>query len=367
MRILVPAHLGVLRGGVGTLVRGVVEALMAAVAPPDELVVLTGPAGRAARSALRGLRGPAGGVARLVYEQGVAAALARRCDLIHLMDARPLVLSGKPFLLTIHDVSYLDHPEWFPPTSARYKGAMLRQALAKRPAAIVCDSEYSRRRLLEHCPEAGASRVRVIYPGLGQVDPGFGQGGGSANGNGRAISGRPYFLTVAVVEPRKNHLMLLEAFRHARAAGLELDWKVVGEPGHLSEPILAALRRESGVEVLGQVSPSHLDALYAGAAFTATPSLAEGFGFPPLEAMARGIPTICSTGSALDETAGDAALRVAPDDVDGWTEALLRLAGDDGERARLREAGLLRVGRFDWEVAAGQLIDLYREVEAELR
>jgi glycosyltransferase involved in cell wall biosynthesis len=357
MRILVPAHLSVLRGGVGTLVRGVVKALGEAVTDPDELIVLTGPTGRFSQGAMRGLRGPAGGLARLMYEQVVAARLARSCDLVHLMDSRPLVLSGTPFLLTVHDVSYLDHPEWFPPTSARYKRAMLRRALAKGPAAIVCDSEHSRRRLLEHCPEAAASRPRVIYPGIAPPSkPPWGA---------QAVQGkRSYFLTVAVVEPRKNHLMLLEAFRHARAQGLDLDWKIVGEPGHLSEPILEALQRADGVQVHGRVSPADLEALYAGAQFMASPSLAEGFGFPPLEAMARGVPVICSRGSALDETAGEAAMQVDSRDVDGWRDALLTLAGSEGERERLREAGLARVVRFDWGATAEQLIQLYRDVES---
>ncbi len=353
MRILIPAHLGVLRGGVGTLVRGVVEALSHAIEPPDELVVLTGPRGRLATRVMRGLRGPAGGVGRLAYEQSVAARMARGCELVHLMDARPLLASRAPFVLTVHDVTYLDHPEWFPPSSARYKRMMLSRALAKRPAAIVCDSEYSKRRLLEHRPEVAAGRVRVIYPGITPA---------AAIVPPSVARPRPYFLTVAVIEPRKNHLMLLEAFRHARQRGLELDWKVVGEPGHLSEPILEALHREPGVEVLGRVPPATLEALFAGALFTATPSLAEGFGFPPLEAMARGVATVCSLGTALDETVGDAAIRLDPLDVDGWRDAMLELASDEGRRERLRAAGLARVERFRWERTASELIGLYHEL-----
>jgi alpha-1,3-rhamnosyl/mannosyltransferase len=357
MRILVPAHLSVLRGGVGTLVRGVVAALEEAVRPPDELIVLTGPTGRFTRKAMSGLRGPAGGVARLMYEQGVAANVARSCDLVHLMDSRPLVLSGTPFLLTVHDVSYLDHPEWFPASSARYKRAMLRRALAKGPAAIICDSEHSRSRLLEHCPDAALSELRVIYPG---ITPPRKPPWGAMIVQGK----RPYFLTVAVVEPRKNHLLLLEAFRHARAQGLDLEWKIVGEPGHLSEPILEALNRAEHVQVLGRVSSADLEALYAGAQFAANPSLAEGFGFPPMEAMARGVPVICSRGTALDETAGAAALQVDSRDVDGWRDALLKLAESPDERDRLREAGLARVKRFDWGNAAAQLLQLYRDVDS---
>lgn len=350
-----PAHLAVLRGGVGTLVRGLVESVSAAVSAPDELVVLTGPSGRVSRAAMRRLRGPAGGLARLAYEQGVAAHLARRADLVHLVDARPLLASRTPFVLTVHDVSYLDHPEWFPRIARAYKGAMLSRAMAQRPAAIVCDSEHARRQLLAHHPEAGDLDVRVVYPGVTASPP------APPRGNPWPRD-RPYFLTVSVVEPRKNHLALLAAYRLARRSGLKLDWKVVGEPGHLAGPILASLRSEPGVQVLGRVSPDRLEELYRGAQFVATPSHAEGFGFPPLEAMARGVPTITSRGSAFDETVADASLRVASDDIQGWSEAVLRLASDSGERQRLEAAGRQRAEMFDWGRTAASIVALYRQV-----
>ena len=100
--------------------------------------------------------------------------------------------------------------------------------------------------------------------------------------------------------------------------------------------------------------------LFAGAVFFAFPSHAEGFGFPPLEAMARGVPTICSTGSAMDETVGDAAIRIHPADIDGWTAALLRLASDDAERARLSDLGVERAARFSWPKAARDYVECYR-------
>jgi alpha-1,3-rhamnosyl/mannosyltransferase len=276
------------------------------------------------------------------------------------MDSRPLLVSDTPFILTVHDVSYLDHPEWFPPWAVRYKRAMLGRALAKGPAAIICDSEHSRGRLLEHRPEAGSSDVRVIHPGISRPEPPPAELP-SAGG------GRPYFVTVAVVEPRKNHLTLLEAFRRARARGLELDWRIVGEPGHLSRPIIEALARADGVHVQGQLPPAEVEAVYAGARFAVTPSLAEGFGFPPLEAMARGVPLACSRGTALDETIGDNALRVEALDVDGWCEALLLLAGSEAERARLAQAGLTRVKAFEWSTTATRVMELYEAVHRRIQ
>ncbi len=133
----------------------------------------------------------------------------------------------------------------------------------------------------------------------------------------------------------------------------------MGAVGQCSDEIIAALRTEPAVDVLGHVPVDELDALYRGAKFLAMPSHAEGFGFPPLEAMARGIATVCSAGSALDETVGDAAIRVAAGDREGWAEALRDLGSDATERRRLRELGLRRAAHFRLEEAALAYVGAY--------
>jgi glycosyltransferase involved in cell wall biosynthesis len=137
---------------------------------------------------------------------------------------------------------------------------------------------------------------------------------------------------------------------------------VVGRTHYRGEPIVERLRATPGVELRGWVSGEELERLYRGARFVALPSHHEGFGFVPLEAMARGVPAAVATGSALDETAGDAALRVAPDDVDGWADALTRLHADDALRAELIARGRARAASFTWERAAREHVDLFRDV-----
>jgi glycosyltransferase involved in cell wall biosynthesis len=193
--------------------------------------------------------------------------------------------------------------------------------------------------------------VRVIHPGLAPP-PDLGLDGQPA--------GAPYLLTVGALEPRRNHLTLLNAFARARAHGLALRWVVVGRPHYRGEPILERLRAAPGVEVRGWVSDDELERLYRGARLVALPSHYEGFGFVPLEAMARGVPAVVATGSALDESAGDAALRVAPGDVAGWAEALTRLDGDEVLRADLVARGRERAAAFTWERAAQAHVDLFR-------
>jgi glycosyltransferase involved in cell wall biosynthesis len=295
----------------------------------------------------------------MAWEQLSLPRKVRRADLVHLCDSRPLVLSRRPFVATVHDVSYLERPEWFPRPAARYKAMMLDTLLTARPSALVFDSEYGRDELLRFRPRAERFELRVIRPGLGQPSAqGIGEPRDGADGPGADTAA--YFLTVGAIEPRKNHLTLLRAFRAARAAGLELRWRVVGPPGHLSGPILAQLAAEPGVDVTGWVSAVELERSFRGATFLAAPSILEGFGFPPLEAMARRIPVACSAGGVWDETIGDAALRTPATDVGGWTGALLKLASDAGLRAELSARGSAVALRMTWPRAATECWELYR-------
>ena len=353
MRIVLPVHQGA-SGGIGKVVRGLAASIPRALAPGDELVIVGQRLQDAARRQLHDGSRPRWFFPRLSragYEQVYLPLVARSADLVHLSDYRHPLLSRRRFLLTVHDVFFCDHPEWFPAATVRYRRAMLRAAMRKHPAAIVCVSNYTRERLLEHHPEAANSHLVVIHPGIERADPAAGE-----------EETEPYFLTVSLIEPRKNHLALLDAFKLARRRGLELRWKVVGAAGQRSNDVIATLRAEPAVDVLGHVTADELDRLYRGARFLAVPSHAEGFGFPPLEAMARGIPTVCSAGSALDETVGEAALRLDPDDREGWAAALLQLASDAAERRRLRELGLRRAAGFRFEDAASAYVAVYHAV-----
>jgi glycosyltransferase involved in cell wall biosynthesis len=355
VRILFPVHQGA-SGGIGTNVRGLVASIPPALAPGDEFVV----AGQRLRNAEhRQLHDSSGSrwffprLSKLGYEQLYVPVIARDADVVHLSDYRHPLLSRQRFVLTVHDVFFLEHPEWYSGATVRYRSAMLHAAMRKHPSAIVCVSNYTRARLLERYPAAAASHLVVIHPGIETTD---------AADVGH--ESEPYFLTVSLVEPRKNHLALLDAFTLARRRGLELRWKVAGAIGRGADEIISKLQADDAVDVLGHVPPAELDRLYRRATFLAVPSHAEGFGFPPLEAMARGIPTICSAGSALDETVGDAAVRVAADDREGWADALLHLASDGTERRRLREVGLRRAGEFRLEDAATAYVDVYRAAVA---
>jgi glycosyltransferase involved in cell wall biosynthesis len=324
--------------GIGAHSAGLRRAIPSALGPEDEFVV-------------RSLTGRQGGRATRIVEQQLLLPFAERdADLVHLPDFRTSPLDRHQVLLTVHDVCFLDRPEWFPRSVRVYKSALLRVAAASRPAVIVCVSEYTRERLLHHLPRLG-SRVHVIRPGIDEPDEIAAEPTGAES----------YFLTISTIEPRKNHLGLLAAFQEARREGLELRWKVAGTVGYNGGPIAAALSAADGVDVIGRVTDDERERLFRKAAFVAVPSFIEGFGIPAGEAMARGVPVVVATGSGLDEVgAGTAALRLDPGDVGGWTEALRRLEDDLGLRRELRRQGLEAAAGLHWSTAAGSYVELYR-------
>src|SRR5262245_65069830 len=156
MRILLAAHQT--QGGIGTVAQGLAAELPRALDGDDRIDVVRGWSDRRLRESK---------VGRLTFEQGRLPLTARGYDLVHLCDFRPVVLSGSPFLLTIHDVFFLQNPEWFPARVARYKTFMLDLALRKRPAQIVCVSEWTKEQLLEARPSVDRDVVVAAPAGMG--------------------------------------------------------------------------------------------------------------------------------------------------------------------------------------------------------
>jgi len=153
--------------------------------------------------------------------------------------------------------------------------------------------------------------------------------------------------------PHKNHARLLEAF----AAHGEPDlWLILTGQTYGAERLLAGHER---VRHLGHVPAGELPGLYRGASAVVFPSLFEGFGLPPLEAMACAVPVAASAAGAIGEVCGDAALLFDAGDVEAIAEAIGRVTGDKALRARLREAGLRRAAHFTWEAAARRHVEAY--------
>ena len=169
-------------------------------------------------------------------------------------------------------------------------------------------------------------------------------------------------------EPRKNIVRLIEAFGRAPRLRETVNLVVVGGMDRGAEAVHDAVRRsqlESAVIFPGHVSLDDLRALYSTCALFVFPSLYEGFGMPPLEAMACGAPVVCSNASSLPEVVGDAALLVDPIDVEAMAAAMTRVIEDGSLCEDLRRRGALRVKAYSWEQSARDLLQVYQDVVRE--
>jgi glycosyltransferase involved in cell wall biosynthesis len=267
----------------------------------------------------------------------------------------PFVSRGK-LVVTVHDVCHLAHPEFF---RSRLKAAYARLSfrnVARRAAAIVCDSEFTANEI-ERLVGIGRDRMRVIYPGL---DFGW----TSASPPPRPLDA-PYLLYVGNVKPHKNLGRLLSAFS-VLAGRIPHKLVIVGRKdglGTLDHDAMAIARRYGErVVVTGEVTDEVLQAYYANAELLVFPSLYEGFGFPPLEAMACGIPVAASRVSSIPEVCGDAAAYFDPLSVDEMAVVIEKAISDETLRARLRETGRRQIVQYSWRKASSEIAEIFSEL-----
>jgi len=271
-----------------------------------------------------------------------------------------------PVVLTVHDVIFAVHPEYFTLFDRTYMGLLLRAALP-RCDHIIAVSAATRDDLSARfgVPQ---SRIRVIYHGIETRfhprDPAAARAELRAAG---IVLPERMVLFVGTLEPRKNVVRLVRAMQRLREQGAPHVLVVAGKAGWLAEPTLRALQQgaeKEQVRYLGHVPDHVLPHLYAAADVVAYPSLYEGFGFPVLEAMACGIPVVASRAPGVSEVAGDCCLLVDPFDEDALADALHRAIADEELRAHLRAAGLGRARAFRWEEAARQTVAVLAEAAA---
>jgi glycosyltransferase involved in cell wall biosynthesis len=186
-----------------------------------------------------------------------------------------------------------------------------------------------------------------------------------------ASSIKRYILHIGTIEPRKNLPTLVRAFRNMIDREPELrDFELwlVGSSGWKTDEAMDEIRKTQcegyRIKLLGRASEEEKQCLLAGASCLAFPTLYEGFGLPVLEAMAMGVPVVCSDTSSLPEVAGEAALYADPNDIGAWTDKLAEVLKNKKTADQLREKGLARAKEFSWEKTALATVEVYREALA---
>jgi glycosyltransferase involved in cell wall biosynthesis len=323
--------------GVERLAREVISRLP--VISPGSYVVATPPQALAHR-------------AGHAWEQLALPAHARRLHAAAIYSpANVAPLLSPRNVVVLHDVAVLRHPEYF---SRAYSVAhrLLEAACARRAHALVTVSEFSRREIAELLA-VSPERITVIPNG---VDARFAPDVDTAAVRSAYRIERPYVLTVATADARKNLTLLATVARALRARQIDLLW------AGASRRHLSGGAEPDGVRQLGYVPEQHLPALYAGAAAFVLPSRYEGFGLTCLEAMACGTPVVAADRTALPETCGDAALLIDPDDEDAFVAAVLTACTAQSTGDTLTRAGLARAREFSWERTAERTDELLRRV-----
>jgi glycosyltransferase involved in cell wall biosynthesis len=313
--------------------------------------------------------GAAGGTLRRAwFTQVRVPGLVRRLggDLLHsLQFVAPLRLSA-PSVVTVHDLAW----QLFPGTVEQPRRTYYRLCVGpslRRAAAIVTNSEATAadvRRLHPAC----AARVTVTPFGL----PAWAREAAAAAVGSAApgCAGRPRFLFVGTLEPRKNLEGVVRAYeRFLAAAGRPAEacpsLLFVGARGWRDSGLRAtmqSLQAAGHLEVRDYCPPHELWDLYRSAHGLLLPSLHEGFGFPILEAMAAGIPVLTADRGAMSEVAGDAALLAPPDDIGALATAMAALAWDESLRAGLVQRGRARIRDWTWERTAAATCGVYARV-----
>jgi glycosyltransferase involved in cell wall biosynthesis len=291
-------------------------------------------------------------------------SLAQRLDVLHMTYASP-IWSAAPTVLTVHDICYATHPEWFSARDLRVLNANIPRSI-RAAAHVITDSQSARGQIME--------RYNVPSPKITAIPIGAGAGAtpiseAEASAELEALhlpTNRAYLLAVGNLQPRKNLVRLVQAFRRlVTDRHLDLDLVIVG-PRHFraDEALDAARAVGDRVHFTGYVTDRQLAACYQCSAAFVFPSLYEGFGLPALEAMAHGVPCVCSSAGSLPEICGEAAVYFDPMSVEDMTTAIERVLADSGLREKLSLAGQDRARLFTWSETARLTIDIYRKAAA---
>lgn len=286
-----------------------------------------------------------------------------RLDLMHYPNfAIPLVQTC-PYVITIHDLIYYLYPEQCPSTVAHYYARWMLRYATTHARVIITDSYHSQQDLMRHF-KIPIQRIRVIYPAADAFCTPEKSSGVEAAIKSRYGIRQPYILFVGKHHPYKNISALLQAYMSHPAIYQQTQLVIAGKCDQRRSDLyeLAEKCPQQGQIIFTDfVQEDALFDLYRYARLFVFPSLYEGFGLPPLEAMACGVPVISSNAASLPEVVGEAAIQVDPHNISELADAIRSVLADEDLWQRLRQKGLQRAQHFSWKTAARQILDIYTQ------
>ncbi len=373
MKIGINAHaLGTKVGGDETYIRNVIRGLVTTYPNDDYNLFFTPPVPEdsippEAMSLRRIVVGPLNPFIRTAVTFPLAAARAD-LDVLHVQYIAPPICPV-PFVVSVHDIAYERYPQFFTPHDVQQLRVSIPLSI-RGASAVLTLSEYSKQDIIRRykTPEdkivvapCAADPMYTVLHDDARLD---------------AIreqynTGDAFILSVGNLQPRKNLRTLIDAYVRLRRAGATTAKLVlVGKAAWLTDDIFTAARKSGYADDLvftGYVPDDDLVALYNAATVFVYPSVFEGFGLPPLEAMACGTPVVCGNRSALPETVGAAALMVDPEDAEAMATAIARVLNDEATARMLRQRGPEQAARFSWDATARIIHDVYRSVARTTR
>ncbi|MDD3824677.1 MAG: glycosyltransferase family 1 protein [Anaerolineae bacterium] len=287
-------------------------------------------------------------------------------DVLHSPDFIPPHRPSCRSVITVHDLAFLLYPHFLTKESARYYGHI--DQAVRWTDHIIAVSESTRRDTIQHLG-VPQDKITVVHEAANPIFRPIDRKEAAEEVRVRYGVDAPFVLFVSTIEPRKNVPTLMRAIWQLQECYKEdVHLILAGGKGWLFEDAFASVEEfklDSRVHFVGRVSSEELLYLYNAAELLAHPAFYEGFGLPPLEAMACGLPVVVSNVASLPEVVGDAGLLIDPHDVDELTVNIWRVLNDDQLREEMREKGLRQAQRFSWDRAARETKEIYRLVIKE--
>ena len=378
MRIAIDYTAAIRQGaGIGNYVRSLVDAMLAQDSSNQYTLLTSGhptrehPFPRAANVRGRSIFIPDRYLNILWYRWRLpvhATLFTGLIDIYHGPDFVLPPINGKVRkIVTVHDLAFLEHPEYAVPQLAAYLKKVVPEAVAA--ADVVAAVSHTTSKSLVEYFHTPPEKITIIPNGIRSyfrriTDPVL-----LAATRHKFGLKHPLVLGVGTLEPRKNHLGLIKAFHKAQSSAGKKQrpamLALAGGPGWLydeTQQLIAKLKLENKVRFLGRVSELELITLYSMADVFVFPSFYEGFGVPPIEAMACGAPVITSNTSSLPEVVGDAALLIDPRNTGELARAMLQVLENEQLRDELRQKGYARAQHFTWPKSASKMLSVYQQL-----